>query len=190
MPEQPQLSWADRIAASKSTTFKPLDWGRYNFEITGATVKENTSGNSIQLKISVLDGERKNFKTQFFTNPEWENPWAFLQLFEAVGFGLDWLKESDPSIHEIASNLVGRKFSADVQPSKRNNDKGEPWPDFKSFTPVQPVVGSEEAQPQEQSQTQPQSQSFNAPAQAPQQNSPSPWNTPTESKPSGISNPF
>ena len=198
MPEQPQLSWAERIAESKKNTFKPLDTDtRYNFEIDKTEVKESTTGKAPYIKVfaKVIDGERKNYKVNFNTFPESANPWSFLQLFEACGFGLQWLQDSNPNLHEIASALVGRPFSAEVVDGNQKRDDGTFWPEYQKFSKP---VANEPVAPQA-----PAASNFGsapAPAPAPQAPAPtpapqpqedaSPWGTPAPQNGGGMSNPF
>ena len=199
MPEQPQISWADRIASAKKNTFKPLDFNvRYNFTIDSTEVKNSAKvGDFIVMKCSVLDGDRKNFKSNINTMPEQENPWRFLQLFEAVGFNQEWLLTADPSVQVIADNLVGRQFSVEVVQGNSQRDDGTYWPEYQKFLPVVASTNGAPAQGQDQVVSgfgnAPAPTQANAPAQAPQapqvnQNfgnsgqDGSPWGTPNEAQ--------
>lgn len=192
MPEQPQLSWAERIAESKKNTFKPLDFDtRYNFVIDSTEVKNSAKvGDFIVMKTKVLDGERKNFKTNINTMPESPNPWSFLQLFEAVGLGQAWLLESNPSVHEIASALIGRSFSAEVVQGKSQREDGTYWPEYRNFNKV--VANEPVAQaPAASNFGSAPAPAPQAPAQAPQpQADASPWGNPAPQNGGGMSNPF
>lgn len=202
MPEQPQLSWAERIAESKKNTFKPLDIDtRYNFEVDKTEVKESSTGKAPYIKVfaKILDGDRKNFKVNFNTFPESANPWSFLQLFEACGFGLQWLKDSNPNLHELASALVGRPFSAEVVNGNQKRDDGTFWPEYQKFAKI---VANETVQ----STQAPQSNNFgSAPTPQPQVQAPTPqpqaqpqapttdagpWGGQNQNNSGGMSNPF
>lgn len=190
MPEQPQLSWADRIAQSKKTTFKPLDFNtRYNFVVDSTTVKNSAKvGDFIAMKCKVLDGDRKNFTQTINVMPESENPWSFLQFFEAAGFSQDYLVQHNPSVDVIASNLSGRQFSVEVVQGRTTRDDGTYWPEFRNFAQV---VANPSATPQgapaqapasnfgsapQQSQAQPAQNFGNAPAPQQSNDDSSPWN--------------
>lgn len=203
MPEQPQLSWAERIAESKKNTFKPLDKEtRYNFEVDKTEVKESSTGKAPFIKVfaKVIDGDRKNFKVNFNTFPESANPWSFLQLFEACGYGLQWLQDSNPNLHEIASALVGRPFSAEVVDGNQKRDDGTFWPEYKNFNKI---VANETAQASQapQAATNFGSAPAPTPAPAPQVQAPTPqpqapvdnsgpWGDQKQNSGGGMSNPF
>lgn len=163
-----QSSWAERINKAKSGgggNFEPVPLKRLNFIVEDdPVVASGDKGEYIKYRAKVAPGqERENALVFEMTFPFAENPFAFLDLFSAMGYDEQWLLQADPSTEEIASALKNRPFSAEVyvRDESKTDKSGHPYRSLRNFRPVQ----AQDAAPQ-------------APAPAPTQAASAPGGSP------------
>lgn len=143
MPEVESVSWKDRIAAAKSTSFAALTPGRYTVEIVDASVAQGAKGEYINVKTKVAEGERTNARVNTRTFPNAKNVSMFLDFIKAFGLSTEWLM-SEPTMEEVVSALVGRRASAEVyvESDAGEDNNGEKWRSLKGFKALSDVPAS------------------------------------------------
>lgn len=163
----PIRSWQDLLndAGGAGDSFEPIPSGDYDFEISQADATQTQNGKTMyKVRCKVESGPHANRLVfhNFVVSPE--NPTALAMFFRqmnVLGLNRDFFN-SNPSDHQVAESLLGKRFRGQVTiRTWQNQDRNE----IKQFfTAVSGALGNGQAVPGPSS----------APAPAPQASTPSP----------------
>lgn len=127
----PIRSWQDLLndAGGAGDSFEPIPSGDYDFEISQADATQSQNGKTMyKIRAKVESGPHKDRLVfhNFVVSPENPNALAmFFRQMNVLGLNRDFFA-GDPSDHQVATELTGRRFRGQVTiKTWQNQDRNE-----------------------------------------------------------------
>lgn len=146
----PIRSWDDLLndAGGAGDSFEPLPSGDYDFEISQADVAQTQNGKTMyKVRCKVEAGPHKDRLVfhQFVISPENPNALAmFFRQMNVLGLNRDYFS-ANPSDHQVAESLKGRRFRGQVTIKQWNGQDRNEIKQF--FTALNGSLGNGAAAP-------------------------------------------